>query len=688
MSKQNSEIEKYIASLSTRQKIEMLGCDIDLKLSQQFFDAKNIVKTQKTKELPQSIITNDINFLALGTTFNRDLIASLGKIDSYINTINDKAINLLVSLGVIRDPMHMGVRKYFSEDSRVVLELAKSYIKEVNGIVFATNILSGENSNERRSIDERTLYEYYLYPLMKLANFIDGAILPTGTLNSNLVSQNAEFLNLLYDILKSDSFIINEIGSIEDFTKAVQAGSYFSIVKDTNLIDALVVEVDSDENLKNSLDSILKRYLLFLDKVYKIENKTLDIDSTDVFKTLARESIVMLKNDCLPLESNHNINVSGDIDKKDIKELKTYFSQDKKLSSAYELIVFNNENSIKPSLQRLSEDIKQSIFSAKKQGKKVILVVISPCAIKLSSIEKSLDAFFYVPKFYDSYTYKALSDIIYNKYSPSGSLSFTWAFTKNDYPCRLISRVKDNGMYCYESLYNGYKYFSSFNKSPQYCFGHGLNYLKLEFSNLKISVVKSDINIEFHIKNSSDASGYATVFAFVDFIDIDVIGLKKQILGFDKVYIEANEQKSVKLNAKTEDFEVYDATIKAWQSPYGKIEISVGESVQDVKLVGQDKLAKSVKIKHAFNEKTAPSYFVEKVFLPLGVDIEKLLNVPLISSDIKHSKHYNKHSNNKYEEIIKQINKNLKRKKIKTDLDFSNLSEHSLEYILNALQSD
>ncbi len=90
---------------------------------------------------------------------------------------------------------------------------------------------------------------------------------------------------------------------------------------------------------------------------------------------------------------------------------------------------------------------------------------------------------------------KALASLLSGKHSFSGHLSTTWA---KNFPISYDNTKIDNYT---DSIYVGYRYFSSFNKPVIYPFGYGLSYSKFSYTFKNININNNLIDITFNIKN-------------------------------------------------------------------------------------------------------------------------------------------------------------------------------------------
>ena len=98
-----------------------------------------------------------------------------------------------------------------------------------------------------------------------------------------------------------------------------------------------------------------------------------------------------------------------------------------------------------------------------------------------------------------------------------------------------------------------YRYFAG---EPLYPFGYGLTYSKFEYSNLKLSSTElqagDPLTVEVDLKNASSRAGNEVVELYVNFPKL--AGAPRLALrGFTRVYLDAGEQRHVKLALQPRD---------------------------------------------------------------------------------------------------------------------------------------
>lgn len=88
-----------------------------------------------------------------------------------------------------------------------------------------------------------------------------------------------------------------------------------------------------------------------------------------------------------------------------------------------------------------------------------------------------------------------------------------------------------------EGLFIGYRYFDTANIPVRYPFGYGLSYTTFEYSNIEIE----GLNVSFDVKNTGEVAGAEIAQLYIEKIDSKIFRSKKELKGFDKVYLASGE---------------------------------------------------------------------------------------------------------------------------------------------------
>ena len=194
---------------------------------------------------------------------------------------------------------------------------------------------------------------------------------------------------------------------------------------------------------------------------------------------------------------------------------------------------------------------------------------------------------------------RALAKVLLGQVNPSGKLAETFPKKLMDSPAHSIGEFGKYGKVTYkEGVYVGYRYFDSYNVEPEFPFGHGLSYTSFEYSNLEIeldeSSVEDDVNVRVRatIRNTGALAGAEVVQVYVASKEASIPRPIHELKGFDKLYLEPNEEKIVEICLHKDSFGFYDEDGCSFLVEPGEYEIQVGSSSRDIRLTGNIKLNK------------------------------------------------------------------------------------------------
>jgi len=123
----------------------------------------------------------------------------------------------------------------------------------------------------------------------------------------------------------------------------------------------------------------------------------------------------------------------------------------------------------------------------------------------------------------------ALADVLSGAYNPSGKLSFSWPKHVGQIPV-TYDRLKGSP---YDPLYD---------------FGYGLSYTKFRKRNLSVLASQRNAMVSVDVENTGDVAGSEVVQVYVKFPAVGVITSEQKLVGFDKVWLEPGESKTVSLD--------------------------------------------------------------------------------------------------------------------------------------------
>ena len=191
----------------------------------------------------------------------------------------------------------------------------------------------------------------------------------------------------------------------------------------------------------------------------------------------------------------------------------------------------------------------------------------------------------------------ALAQILSGKVNPSGRLTSTWAKKWEDYAGHDYFYKKDGQDFVNyrECLMVGYRGFDKHNIEPQYPFGYGLSYTTFAFSNMKVKKSRKDYKISIDVKNVGKVAGYEVVQVYVAPQQVTDDDPVQTLRGFEKVYLNAGQKKTVTITLGEDAFSTYKVYRKAFTLNYGKYTVKVGSSSRQLPLSAEIEFKRPVK---------------------------------------------------------------------------------------------
>jgi beta-glucosidase len=192
----------------------------------------------------------------------------------------------------------------------------------------------------------------------------------------------------------------------------------------------------------------------------------------------------------------------------------------------------------------------------------------------------------------------AVAEILFGDVNPSGKLpvSFEKRWEDNATYNSYYDVDGDKKVAYKEGLFLGYRHFDSDNVEPLFPFGFGLSYTTFEYKNLSISPAAKGggvpFTVTFDVTNTGRRAGAEAAQVYVHEVEPSVPRPVKTLKGFEKVWLQPGETKSVKVVLEKSAFSFYDVSKKSWVADPGKYEILVGSSSRDIRLRGELSLLK------------------------------------------------------------------------------------------------
>ncbi|HKK46225.1 MAG TPA: glycoside hydrolase family 3 C-terminal domain-containing protein, partial [Balneolaceae bacterium] len=180
----------------------------------------------------------------------------------------------------------------------------------------------------------------------------------------------------------------------------------------------------------------------------------------------------------------------------------------------------------------------------------------------------------------------ALAEILFGKVNPSGKLPMTFPKKLDDIPAQSVGEYpgKFGIVHYFEGIFNGYRYFDTFDVQPQFAFGHGLSYTSFKYSDLNIKPGNKSATVQLSVQNTGDRSGKEVVEIYVNDEQASVRRPAKELKAFQKVELQPGETKQVTLQLPADAFKYYDGIKRKWVFEPGRFKIMAGSSSRDIRL--------------------------------------------------------------------------------------------------------
>ncbi|MFX1283086.1 MAG: beta-glucosidase [Promethearchaeota archaeon] len=192
----------------------------------------------------------------------------------------------------------------------------------------------------------------------------------------------------------------------------------------------------------------------------------------------------------------------------------------------------------------------------------------------------------------------AIANILFGDVNPSGKLPITFPKKLRDSPVhRSTKTYPGEGLKVYydEGIFVGYRFFEKEKIIPLFPFGYGLSYSTFLYDNLRLNKKKytknENITVTLNLTNTSNHPGSEVVQAYTQSLDCGVERPLKELTGFKKIFITANETEIVNMVIRAKDLAFYDDNTHSWKIEPGEYKLLVGRSSSDILLEEKFKIA-------------------------------------------------------------------------------------------------
>jgi beta-glucosidase len=145
-----------------------------------------------------------------------------------------------------------------------------------------------------------------------------------------------------------------------------------------------------------------------------------------------------------------------------------------------------------------------------------------------------------------------------------------------------------------ESVFLGYRYYTTYDKKPLFPFGFGLSYTTFSFSNLKVSPdqpsADGPITVSFDVSNTGQREGATVAQVYVGDPSAAIKRPTKELKGFEKVRLGPGDTHHVSATLDRRALAYWSEKKNGWQVDPGKFVIFVGDSSENTPLTQEFQL--------------------------------------------------------------------------------------------------
>lgn len=151
--------------------------------------------------------------------------------------------------------------------------------------------------------------------------------------------------------------------------------------------------------------------------------------------------------------------------------------------------------------------------------------------------------------------------MIYGEVNPSGHLAESWPEAYTDVPFGSEYGKSTRDLYK-ESVFVGYRYYSSAHIRTLFPFGYGLSYSEFNKRMTTIEDRKEEYRIKVNVENVSLISGSEVVQIYVETPKNNIFRPLRELKAFKKVFLMPGQKTEVVLVIKKNDLRYYDVKEK------------------------------------------------------------------------------------------------------------------------------
>ncbi|OXA90375.1 beta-glucosidase [Flavobacterium hercynium] len=218
----------------------------------------------------------------------------------------------------------------------------------------------------------------------------------------------------------------------------------------------------------------------------------------------------------------------------------------------------------------------------------LVLVLVSGNAVAMPWVKK-------VPTivqawFLGSEAGNALANVMSGKVNPSGKLPFSFPIKLEDCGAHAFDKTVfpgDANVEYKEDILVGYRWYDTKNIPVLFPFGHGLSYTNFKYGKATVSAKTitntETLQVSLSVKNTGKNAGKEIVQLYIRDEKSALPRPIKELKGFEKIHLNAGEEKTVHFTIDKTALSYYDDAKKEWIAEPGKFDVLIGASATDIR---------------------------------------------------------------------------------------------------------
>ena len=613
--------------------------------------------------------------ILLGATWNKEVVEKVGE------ALGKEAVlyGVHVLLGtpnvnIHRDPLNGRLFEGYSEDPCLVASLAPELVKGVQKYGVAANVkhFAANNQETNRvgineTISARALEEIY-FPGFKACVQEGGVKTVMSAYNRINGVPCTESNWLLTEKLRKewgfDGVVLSDWGAVYHPVEALKAGNDLAMPGPISW-EPIAAAVQCGTLKEDELNLAVKRILEMIDwitenfaKTEGISVKQLKEKTDEAAYCAAAEGIILVENaGILPLDREEKVCVIGSGSNKlmdcgsgsagittnrttDLKKGLHLVSDTETETVVCVCKLGGMEGNDRPHMHLDIEDIKllyaNGAIDAEKapqfireqlaevniiDNNKQVVLILNVCGpVDLSYLNRDVVKAVLIAFLPGMEGGRAISDILTGKVNPSGKLPLTFPRRYEDTPTYL-NFPGDGYEVCYgEGIYVGYRYYDKKKMKPLYPFGHGLSYTTFACSKIKdLKQEQRKITFCVEVENTGNTAGAQVVQIYVGDPYATLRKPVKELVAFEKVFLQPGEKKEIVFEVSFEKLRSYDADLGQWTLEEGYYDLFAATSSDENDIFATERVYIDVESPYSYGLSSTVKTMYENALLKAAV---------------------------------------------------------------------